>query len=48
LEAGQVAPVLHQVFPLAQAAEAHAMMESNQHIGKLVLQVRPTEEIERA
>ncbi|NJN47611.1 MAG: NAD(P)H-quinone oxidoreductase [Candidatus Competibacteraceae bacterium] len=45
LEAGQIAPVLHRVFPLEQADEAHAMMESNQHIGKLVLQVRPTEEV---
>jgi NADPH2:quinone reductase len=37
LEAGRVKPVIHQVFPAAQAAEAHALMESNQHIGKLVL-----------
>jgi len=29
--------VIHQVFPAAQAAEAHTLMESNQHIGKLVL-----------
>jgi NADPH:quinone reductase-like Zn-dependent oxidoreductase len=39
LESGQVAPVIHQVFPLEEAAAAHAMMESNQHIGKLVLTV---------
>jgi NADPH2:quinone reductase len=38
LESGKVKPVLHQVFPAAQAADAHALMESNQHIGKLVLQ----------
>jgi NADPH:quinone reductase len=37
LDAGRVKPVIHQVFPAAQAAEAHALMESNQHIGKLVL-----------
>ncbi|MCP5420786.1 MAG: NAD(P)H-quinone oxidoreductase [Gammaproteobacteria bacterium] len=37
LESGQVAPLIHQVFPLEQAAAAHALMESNQHIGKLVL-----------
>jgi len=37
LEAGRVKPVIHQVFPAAQAAEAHTLMESNQHIGKLVL-----------
>jgi NADPH2:quinone reductase len=38
LESGKVKPVIHQVFPAAQAAQAHALMESNQHIGKLVLQ----------
>ena len=37
LEAGRVKPVIHQVFPAAQAAQAHTLMESNQHIGKLVL-----------
>ena len=34
---GRVKPVIHQVFPAAQAAQAHVLMESNQHIGKLVL-----------
>ena len=38
LESGKVKPVIHQVFPAERAAEAHALMESNQHIGKLVLQ----------
>jgi len=38
LESGKVKPVIHQVFPADKAAEAHALMESNQHIGKLVLQ----------
>lgn len=38
LESGRVKPVIHQVFAAAQAAQAHALMESNQHIGKLVLQ----------
>jgi NADPH2:quinone reductase len=37
LESGKVKPVIHQVFPADKAAEAHALMESNQHIGKLVL-----------
>jgi NADPH:quinone reductase len=37
IEAGRVKPVIHQVFPAAQAAAAHTLMESNQHIGKLVL-----------
>lgn len=38
LESGKVKPVIHQVFPAEQASQAHALMESNQHIGKLVLQ----------
>ena len=37
LESGRVKPVIHQVFPAAQAADAHTLMESNRHIGKLVL-----------
>jgi len=37
LEAGRVKPVIHRVFPAAEAAQAHALMETNQHIGKLVL-----------
>jgi NADPH:quinone reductase len=37
IEAGRVKPVIHQVFPAAQAAAAHTLMESNRHIGKLVL-----------
>ncbi len=34
-----VAPIVHQEFPLREAAAAHRMMESSQHIGKLVLRV---------
>ncbi|HEX3140504.1 MAG TPA: NAD(P)H-quinone oxidoreductase [Rhizobacter sp.] len=37
LDAGKVKPVIYKVFPAAQAAQAHALMESNEHIGKLVL-----------
>ncbi|MEO8079321.1 MAG: zinc-binding dehydrogenase, partial [Caldimonas sp.] len=37
LDAGRVKPVVHQVFAAADAAAAHTLMESNQHIGKLVL-----------
>ena len=37
LSSGRVKPVIHRVFPAAEAAQAHALMESNQHIGKLVL-----------
>jgi putative PIG3 family NAD(P)H quinone oxidoreductase len=41
LESGAVAPVIHQTFPLEDAAGAHRLMESSQHIGKLVLLVAP-------
>ncbi len=34
---GEIKPVIHASFPLAQAAEAHALMESSQHIGKIML-----------
>ncbi|HET7792585.1 MAG TPA: NAD(P)H-quinone oxidoreductase [Rhizobacter sp.] len=37
LESGKVKPVIYKVFPAEQAAQAHALMESNEHIGKLVL-----------
>ena len=37
LEAGTVAPVIYRIFPLREAADAHRMMESSAHIGKLVL-----------
>jgi len=40
LDAGRAGPVIHQVFPLADAAAAHRLMESSAHIGKLVLKVR--------
>jgi NADPH:quinone reductase len=39
LAAGQVAPLLHATFPLDQAAEAHRLMESSAHLGKIVLTV---------
>ncbi|MEO6353845.1 MAG: NAD(P)H-quinone oxidoreductase [Burkholderiaceae bacterium] len=39
LESGAVKPVIFQTFPLAQAAQAHSLMESSTHIGKIMLQV---------
>ncbi len=39
LDAGRCAPVIHATFPLAQAAEAHRLMEASTHIGKIVLTV---------
>ncbi|HEV8259062.1 MAG TPA: NAD(P)H-quinone oxidoreductase [Casimicrobiaceae bacterium] len=40
-EAGRLKPVIYRVFPLQEAAAAHALMESSQHIGKIMLAVRP-------
>ena len=37
LAAGTIRPVIHSVFTAAEADKAHALMESNQHIGKIVL-----------
>ena len=37
LESGAIKPVIYKTFPLAQAAEAHALMESSAHIGKIML-----------
>jgi NADPH2:quinone reductase len=34
---GRIRPVIHQSFPLAEAAEAHRLMESSAHIGKIML-----------
>ena len=37
LESGRVKPVIYRTFPLAQAADAHRLMESSEHVGKFVL-----------
>jgi NADPH:quinone reductase len=37
IEAGKIKPMIYQVFPPMQASQAHKLMESNQHIGKIVL-----------
>lgn len=39
LEAGKIRPVIYKVFPLEQAVEAHRLMESSTHTGKIVLSV---------
>jgi len=41
LDRGEVKTVIHATFPLADAPKAHALMESSQHIGKIVLRVSP-------
>ncbi|MFM8533414.1 MAG: NAD(P)H-quinone oxidoreductase [Acidimicrobiia bacterium] len=40
LERGTVAPVIYKVFPMADAAAAHRLMEESTHIGKLILSIR--------
>ncbi|MBL6946387.1 MAG: NAD(P)H-quinone oxidoreductase [Rhodospirillales bacterium] len=39
IEAGKIKPVIHAVFPLDDAADAHRMMEKGGHIGKIMLEV---------
>jgi NADPH2:quinone reductase len=37
LDEGRVKPIIYRTFPLAEAAAAHRLMESSEHIGKIVL-----------
>ena len=37
IAAGRVRPVIYKTYPLREAAAAHALMETSQHIGKIVL-----------
>jgi putative PIG3 family NAD(P)H quinone oxidoreductase len=39
LESGRIRPVIHSTFPLADAAGAHRLMDSGEHVGKIVLEV---------
>ena len=39
IEEGRIRPVIFKTFPLDQAAQAHALMESSTHVGKIVLQL---------
>ena len=37
IESGKIRPVIHQAYPLERAADAHRLMESSTHVGKIVL-----------
>lgn len=37
IAAGKVKPVVYKSFPLSDAAEAHRVMESSEHVGKILL-----------
>ena len=39
IETGKIKPVIHKVFPLEHASDAHMLMESSTHIGKIVLEI---------
>jgi NADPH2:quinone reductase len=39
LESGRIKPVIYKTFSLEQAADAHALMETSTHVGKIMLQV---------
>ena len=39
VEGGRLKPVIDSIFPLAEAAAAHARMEAGEHVGKIVLEV---------
>jgi NADPH:quinone reductase-like Zn-dependent oxidoreductase len=40
IEAGRIRPEIYKTYPLGEAPEAHRLMETSQHIGKIVLTVR--------
>ena len=42
---GRLKPVIDRVFPLGEAADAHAWMEAGEHVGKIVLSVRADEKV---
>lgn len=39
LEAGRIRPILHEVMPLARAADAHRRLQASEHFGKIVLRI---------
>ena len=43
-DVGRIRPVIHRVFPIAQAPDAHRMLKASTHFGKVVLRVRADED----
>ena len=39
LESGEIKPIIDSIYPLEQAEEAHARMQSGQHMGKIILKI---------
>jgi NADPH2:quinone reductase len=39
LNSGKLKPVIYKTFSLEQAADAHRLMESSEHVGKIILTV---------
>jgi NADPH2:quinone reductase len=39
IESGEIKPVIYKTFPLSDASKAHKLMESSEHIGKIVLEI---------
>ncbi|MDW7657721.1 MAG: NAD(P)H-quinone oxidoreductase [Bacillota bacterium] len=44
IESGEIRPTVYKVLPICQAEEAHALMKSGKHAGKIVLQVQDTDQ----
>jgi len=40
IDSGKIRPVIYKVFPLAAADQAHALIESGVHVGKIMLNVQ--------
>ena len=40
IESGKFKPVIYKTFPLEEASAAHKLMESSEHIGKIVLEIK--------
>ncbi|MEO8007728.1 MAG: NAD(P)H-quinone oxidoreductase [Betaproteobacteria bacterium] len=43
IEAGKIRPVIYRTFGLEEAAAAHSLMESSEHVGKIMLRVRKSD-----